>query len=247
MKHPGGPDVKGAQNIDTAAGGRYIAPMKRSLKRAAAAAVGEPRKATADRILQGAIRVLKRDGFAALSARSIAAEAGTNLALLSYYFGSKEKLLLAVFEELDEGRLERQRRMYEDPALSLSEKWRQAVAFYRRDLADGYVRILQELTAYGYSNPIIGARVRRRMAGWRDLLEDVIGRYTGELGLDADPRLVASAVVSFWYGVEEQHLAGVSERDGRFFELLDAVGDLLKARERARGRRTARPRARASR
>lgn len=191
-----------------------------------------PRSQTAERILEGAIQVLRRDGFAALSARSIAAEAGTNLALLNYHFGSKEDLLLAIFERLDETLLERQRRMYDDPATSLSEKWRRAVAFYRRDLADGYVRILQELTAHGYSNSVIARRVRERMARWRGVLAETIRRHglDGDLGLD--PELIAGAVVSFWYGMEAQHLVGVSERNGHFFELLDAIGDRLEARER---------------
>lgn len=207
--------------------------MKRSFKRAAAGTA--ERSATAERVLQGAVRVLKRDGFAALSARSIAAEAGTNLALLNYYFGSKEELLLAIFEQLDEELLERQRRMYADPASTLSEKWRRAVAFYRRDLADGYVRILQELTAYGYSHAVIGERVRRRMAAWRGLLEETFRSDAGSLGGKWDAGLVATAVVSFWYGMEAQHLVGMTERTGRFFELLDEVGHWLERQERKRG------------
>lgn len=217
--------------------------MKRSFKRAAAVAGAAERSATAERILQGAVRVLKRDGFAAMSARSIAAEAGTNLALLNYYFGSKEDLLLAIFERLDEELLERQQRMYADPARTLGQKWRRAVAFYRRDLADGYVRILQELTAHGYSNPVVGERVRRRMAAWRGLLEETFRRDGGAAGLEWDAGLIATAIVSFWYGMETQHLVGMTERSGRFFELLDLVGDRLERRERGRKGRTRRARA----
>ncbi len=214
--------------------------VKRSFKRPAAGAAG--RGATAERILQGALDVLRRDGFAALSARAIAAEAGTNLALLNYYFGSKEELLLAIFERLDEELLARQQRMYADPANSLSEKWRRAVAFYRKDLADGYVRILQELTAYGYSNAVIRERVRQRMQRWRGLLEETFAREARSLDLDWDAGLIATAVVSFWYGMEAQHLVGMTERSGRFFELLDEVSVWLKRREREvkRGRRRAR-------
>lgn len=212
------------------------------MRQAAAAAASEGRSGTAERVLQGAIRVLKRDGFAALSARTIAAEAGTNLALLNYYYGSKEQLLLAIFEKLDEELLDRQRQMYDDLGVSLAEKWRRAVAFYRRDLTDGYVRILQELTAYGYSNAIIGERVRRRVARWRDLIESTVRAHRRELSISVDPKLLASAVVSFWYGVEVQHLVGASERETRSFELLDEVGRWLErsGRRAGEGKRRAR-------
>lgn len=212
--------------------------MKRSFKRSPVAASARPE--TAERILQAAIRVLRRDGFGALSARSIAAEAGTNLALLNYHFGSKEELLLAIFEELDEELVERQRTMYVDPAAPMSEKWRRAIAFYRRDLADGYVRILQELTAYGYSNPVIGGRVRRRMVRWRALLEETFRGPVQELGLARegwDEGLVATAISSFWWGMEEQHLIGITEKGGHFFELLEKIGEAIRRREATRPRR----------
>lgn len=186
---------------------------------------------TPQRILAAALRVLARDGFGGLSARAIAAEAGTNLALLNYYFGSKEQLLLALFDHLDAERLARQRRMYQTPDEPLSTKWRQAVAFYRQDLADGYVRMLQELTAHGYSKPMIGERVRERLNGWRSLLEEVAAASLPALGIQAPPSWVASALASFWLGMETQHLSGATEAEGHFFEILDAIGDWLELRE----------------
>lgn len=212
--------------------------MKRSFKSSGPEAA--PRSPTAERILAGATAILKRDGFGALSARSVAAEAGTNLALLNYHYGSKRELLLAVFERLDEELIARQRRMYADPTAPLSEKWRHAIAFYRRDVADGYVRILQELSAYGYSDPVIGARVRRRVASWRALLEEALAGPVREAGLERlgwDAGLLATAVVSLWLGLEEQHLVGVSEKNGRFFELLETIGAGIERLERGRRRR----------
>ncbi len=205
--------------------------MKRSFN-SAEEQVGSTRQA----ILDAALRVLGRDGFGALSARSIAAEAGTNLALLNYYFGSKDQLLLAIFDALDAQRLGRQRAMYSAEA-PLSAKWRQAVAYYRQDLADGYVRILQELTAHGYSNSVVGQCVRERQTAWRALLAEVAGMHLPELGIRLPPLWVASALASFWYGMETQHLAGATEEEGEFFAILDAIGDWLERRERETGLR----------
>jgi AcrR family transcriptional regulator len=192
-------------------------------------------KDTPETILRAAVRVLARDGFPALTARNIAREAGTNLALMNYHFGSKERFLLALFDVLDEERIARQRAMYAAPADRLSAKWRRAVEFYRSDLAAGYVRVLQELTAYGYSNNRVRRRVRERMREWRALLEEVAGNEMPRLGITLAPAHAASAVASFWLGMESQHLLGATEEEGHFFEILGRVGDWIETRERARG------------
>jgi AcrR family transcriptional regulator len=186
---------------------------------------------TRDAILAAALRILARDGYTALTARAIAAEAGTNVALLNYYFGSKRKFLPELFDAIDTGKLSRQRAMYADPAAPLSAKWRQAVAFYRQDLADGYVRTLHELYALGYTNPEIAARIQGRLNNWRALLEEVAHRALPALGIALPPDLVASAAASFWLGMEIQHLAGAREDEGQFFAVLDAIGDWFAARE----------------
>jgi AcrR family transcriptional regulator len=187
---------------------------------------------TRDAIVTAAIRILARDGYQGLSARTIAAASGTNLARVNYYFGSKQNLLLEVFVALDAEKVGRQRRMYTEPNAPLSRKWRTAVTFYREDLADGYVRIMQELYAVGYGDALVGQRVRERMTVWRSLLAETMQASLPELGIDLPPGMVASALVSFWLGMESQHLAGASEDEGHFFAILDFVGDWLEARER---------------
>lgn len=50
-------------------------------------------------IMQTAEKLFAVTGFSGTSVRDIAQEAGVNVAMISYYFGSKEKLMEAVFEE----------------------------------------------------------------------------------------------------------------------------------------------------
>ena len=52
----------------------------------------EPPKA----LLDAAERMLVSDGYARITTRSVAAEAGVNHGLVHYYFGSKERLLVEV-------------------------------------------------------------------------------------------------------------------------------------------------------
>ncbi len=49
-------------------------------------------------ILETAERLFATKGFAGTSVRDLAHEAGVNLAMISYYFGSKEKLMQTLFE-----------------------------------------------------------------------------------------------------------------------------------------------------
>jgi AcrR family transcriptional regulator len=51
-----------------------------------------------DHILDVAERVFSEKGFDGASTRLISGEAGVNMAMLNYYFGSKEGLFLTVFE-----------------------------------------------------------------------------------------------------------------------------------------------------
>lgn len=50
-------------------------------------------------ILVCAERVFAEKGFAGASTREIARQAGANISMISYYFGSKEKLYERIFEE----------------------------------------------------------------------------------------------------------------------------------------------------
>ncbi|XOK58328.1 TetR/AcrR family transcriptional regulator [Paenibacillus elgii] len=48
---------------------------------------------TKDKILQATLDMIKKEGFENVTIRKIAARSDTNIALINYYFGSKEKLI----------------------------------------------------------------------------------------------------------------------------------------------------------
>src|SRR5450755_4550194 len=192
----------------------------------------ERRPSTKDQILRAARQVLQRDGVAALSIRAVAAEAGVNLALIHYHFHSRDGLLLASLEQLNAELLVRQRGLYDRPEVSLSGKWRQAIAYYHQDLDSGYVRVLLELAAHGYTNPEMAERVRAAMRGWNDLLHEVIAGAFHQLRIDvigADE--MTSIVGSFWWGMELRHLLGVPEAEGHLWRTLDTIGCLIERLE----------------
>jgi AcrR family transcriptional regulator len=196
----------------------------------------ERQPSTKDHILRAARHVLQRDGVATLSIRAVAGEAGVNLALVHYHFHSRNGLLLAVLEDLNAELLARQRTLYEDPAASLADKWRQAGEYYRQDLSSGYVRILLELAAHGYANAQMAERVRAAMRGWQDLIHDVVAQAMSRMGVDMiGAEDVTSAIVSFWFGMEMRHLLGVPESEGHMWRTLETLRKLIERLEQQRG------------
>ena len=55
---------------------------------------------TEEKIKNAALKLFTRKGFAATRTRDISEEAGINLALLNYYYRSKEKLFELVMTEI---------------------------------------------------------------------------------------------------------------------------------------------------
>ncbi len=130
---------------------------------APSAATGRPRRRGGD--LAAARECLLADGYAALSTRRVADIAEVPLSQIHYHFGSKRQLILAVLAAENERLLERQREMFDEPE-PLWVRWDRACDFLEADLDSGYVRILQEMIAAGWSDAevaALGARHDRRL------------------------------------------------------------------------------------
>lgn len=83
---------------------------------------GDPSKE--QRILEAARKVFTEKGFAATRTRDIAKEAGINLALLNYYFRSKEKLFNIVMSETRERLFLGIRSIMNDEETTINEKFK---------------------------------------------------------------------------------------------------------------------------
>lgn len=77
---------------------------------------------TQEKIKEAARKVFTRKGFSAARTRDIAEEAGINLALLNYYFRSKEKLFDLVMLENIQRFMLVMKGVFNDERLSLKEK-----------------------------------------------------------------------------------------------------------------------------
>ena len=102
---------------------------------------------TSTTLLEAAKKVLRQNGYSGLSTRDVAAAAGVPLSQIHYHFGSKQGMVLALFEYLNAQLIDRQNALFHDPTLKLSEQWDRACDYLDDDIASGYVRVLQELIA----------------------------------------------------------------------------------------------------
>ena len=83
-------------------------------------------------LLEAAKKVLRQNGYAGLSTRDVAAAAGVPLSQIHYHFGSKQGLVLALFEYLNAQLLDRQNALFGDTTLKLSRAMGSGVRLSRR-------------------------------------------------------------------------------------------------------------------
>ena len=211
----------------------------------------EARLDTKTRILDAAFRRLATEGYAALSIREIARDAGVNHALINYHFRTKDQLVIAVLEEANRRLIDRQQRMYQEPS-SLAEKWAQARRFYADDLASGFVRVQAELWAASFSNPELREKFLPLIAQWKRVVlggvREAVAAYEasgGKLPPFLTPEAIAAWVTEFWLGMEFADLLGPDEELAPHREALDAMEKLLASVD-ARARKAARPTAKPS-
>jgi AcrR family transcriptional regulator len=181
---------------------------------------------------------LLAEGYANLSTRAVAEAAGVPLSQIHYHFRSKRQLILAVLDAENARLLDRQRAMFDRPQ-PLWVRWELACDFLDADVASGYVRILQEMIAAGWSDAEVAAAVRGMLGGWYSLLADVARR---ELERGANfgeftPDEVAALMGTPFLGAEELILLGMTETELPIRSALRKIGRLLRTIEPEGGRR----------
>ena len=131
-----------------------------SFKRTQMARAAVKTNGTSASLLEAAKKVLRQNGYAGLSTRDVATEAGVPLSQIHYHFGSKQNMVLALFEYLNAQLLDRQNAMFGDTSLELSEQWDKACDYLDDDIASGYVRVLQELIAASWHDAEVAKVIR---------------------------------------------------------------------------------------
>jgi AcrR family transcriptional regulator len=187
------------------------------------------RSDTAGQILAAARSCLLAEGYSGLSTRRVADLAGVPLSQIHYHFGSRKGLVLALLDEENRRRVERQREMY-GTATPLWKRYEQACDLLEDDLDSGYVRVLQEMMAAGWTDRAVADQVLGLLTAWFEVLQEVTREAQARFGTlgPLGPADVAMLIGLSFLGGESVILLGEPAWGDRVRGALRSVGDLIK-------------------
>ncbi|NMN93683.1 TetR/AcrR family transcriptional regulator [Antrihabitans stalactiti] len=191
---------------------------------------------TRTRLLEAARSCLLADGYAALSTRKVADIAGVPLSQIHYHFGGKQGLVLSLLDYENRRRVDRQRQLYSADA-PLWKRYEQACDLLEEDLSSGYVRVLQEMIAAGWSDTDLANQVLAMLRSWFDVLRDVADEAEtrfGSLGPFAAADFAGLIGLAF-LGGEAVILLGEPEWGQQVRGWLRSVGELIRRFEESAG------------
>lgn len=187
----------------------------------------DAREAAETALLDAAERLLVEKGYAGITTRSLAREAGLNHGLVHYYFGSVENVLVHVLERFTDRLIQRQRAMYAED-IPFIEKWRTAMRYLGEDAP--YQKIWLELQALAWNHPELHHAMAKVNGEWRAVLTDAFAEPHSRYGLPMPLDALVSLVITFNEGIILERLSGV-EAGQR--ELLDWIDAWMEGKERS--------------
>ncbi|HET8882589.1 MAG TPA: helix-turn-helix domain-containing protein, partial [Solimonas sp.] len=122
--------------------------------------------------IDAAEELLRSEGYVAISARQVAAQAGLKTQLLYYYFRTMDDLILAVVKRINERRL---RRFHE--ALAAPEPLR---ALWELNSDPTNATLSAELTTIATHREAVRAEIIREASAFRALQRDAVTRLIGK-------------------------------------------------------------------
>jgi AcrR family transcriptional regulator len=150
-----------------------------------------------DHILDVAEKVFSELGFDGASTRTISGEAGVNMAMLNYYFGSKEGLFLAVFNRKIISFQDLLKNIGSDDSISAWNKIEKYIELYTQRVVTNncFQKLLyQELSRQrrGELSEQITEILMKNVLEVQKILQDGIG--SGEFKKDIDAEMVIATI-----------------------------------------------------
>lgn len=169
--------------------------------------------ATAQRLLEGARRVLERSGYSSLTLDAVAREAGETKSLIRYHFGSKQGLLVALVDWLLHTYTEDQQRVAEvldgdDRVHQLSQSLIPMVL----DTASN--RLFFDVISHAVQDPEMRGRAAGLFTLWRQLTVSALLSSQAE-GVPKRVMTLASMTIAVADGLALQVLADPESVDIR--------------------------------
>ncbi len=161
------------------------------------------------KIIEAAEKLFADNGFDGTSVRNIADEAGVNLAMISYYFGSKEKLLEALFAYRASGTTQVLESMLQNKEFSPIEKVNVMIDYFIDKFHNQHCFhkiMMREQIAYQRTatSELIQEFKKRNQLLVKQLIQE--GQKTGDFNKNIDvPILMATLIGTVSHLVATQH------------------------------------------
>jgi len=177
-------------------------------------------------LLDAAEQELIDHGHAAITVRSVAAEAGVNHGSVRYYFRTLDHLLLEAFDRFSHELFERQRVLYAE-ARPFSEKWRSAMGYIEiEDRKSGYSKLWLEMQAMAWNRPDLQVRLQDINRQWRIILTNAFTDAMENYGIDTDQfpvDAVVSLVLTFNLGLQIEAVGGTTDGHEALLAMIDGI------------------------
>jgi AcrR family transcriptional regulator len=177
------------------------------------------RVAAEEALLDAAERLLVDVGYAGITTRRLAEEAGVNHGLVHYYFGSNENVLVRALERFTGRLIARQRDLY-SADLPFVEKWRTAMRYLVSEDVT-YEKVWLELHALAWNNPGLRERLARVNDEWRAVLIEAFAEPHRELGITMPLEALVALVITFNIGIIVERLGGIETGHQELLEWID--------------------------
>ena len=177
------------------------------------------RSAAEEALLNAAERLLVDVGYARITTRAVAEEAGVNHGLVHYYFGSNENLLVRALERFTDRLVERQRELYA-AEMPFIEKWRTAMRYLLSEDVT-YEKAWLELQALAWNNPELRERLARVNGEWRAVLTEAFRDPHRELGIAMPLDALVALVMTFNIGMMVERLGDIQAGHEALLDWID--------------------------
>jgi AcrR family transcriptional regulator len=187
-----------------------------------------PRAATLEkreRLLDATEEIMLKDGYAAVSSRSVATAVGIQAPLVHYHFPTLDDLFVAVVQRRAGRTVERMAEAMAAPD-PLRSWWE--LASDRRGTA-----LFVELLAAANHRPALKAEVGAIAREVRRMQLDTLDTLLGEYGIDAElfpPPLVAAAIQGLAFAAVQDEVAGYDTAADEAIAAMDRLVDRLESR-----------------
>jgi AcrR family transcriptional regulator len=180
--------------------------------------IGTEGSKTRAELLDVTERLMLEGGYAAVSSRRVAKEAGVTPALIHYYFPTLDDLFLAVFRRGAEKNLERHARVLASP--------QPLRALWEFSLEPAGTALLTEFMALANHRKTIRAEIAEYAERFRRQQADLLASRLQDYGLDADevpPLAILFLVANVGRGIVMEDALGSTTGHAETLELVERL------------------------